>query len=65
MPVISSSAIKFADYKAEAKELSITFSSGRTYTYFNVPLSIYDGLIGAQSPGRFYNDYIKDKYGEA
>jgi KTSC domain-containing protein len=45
--------------------LDITFTSGKTYTYSNVPKSVYERFLRAPSKGQFFNDYIKDQYGFA
>ena len=41
--------------------LEIEFTSSRTptYTYPNVPLLRFNGLVTASSPGTFYNAHIK------
>jgi hypothetical protein len=62
MPYVNSSAIRFIDYDPTTKILRITFTTGNTYDYFNVPQHIYDGLISASSKGGYYNDYIRDTY---
>lgn len=62
MPYVDSSAIRFVDYNPSTRVLKITFTTGNTYDYFNVPQHIYDGLISAASKGSYYNDFIKDVY---
>jgi hypothetical protein len=47
------------EYDDEARELDITFTSGKTYRYFNVPLEIYAELLDASSKGKFFSDNIK------
>lgn len=44
-------------------ELTITFVNGQSYTYSDVPTSIYEGLIGSSSPGSYFHAVIKDAYG--
>jgi hypothetical protein len=61
LPVRSSVMTSF-DYDEENAELDITFTSGKTYRYANVPLEIYAGLLDAESKGEFFNDNIKDKF---
>lgn len=65
MPAVSSSAISYADYDLEKKELYLTFKSGRTYTYSEVPEAIYNEFLSSSSKGKYYNLYIKDVYSEA
>ena len=59
---IVSSTITSAEYDDEARELDITFTSGKTYRYFNVPLEIYAELLDAGSKGKFFNDNIKGAF---
>lgn len=62
MPKVDSSTILKYDYHAEAKELTITFKSGRTYLYKNVPVEVKDNFIESDSKGSFFHNNIKDHY---
>jgi KTSC domain len=62
MPQVQSSVMTFVKYDDEAGELDITFTSGKTYRYLEVPAEIYDGLLDAESKGEFFNDNIKDAF---
>jgi hypothetical protein len=42
--------------------LRIMFVSGQEYEYTGVDQAVYDGLVMADSPGRYFNDQIKNKY---
>lgn len=64
MPEIRSKAISFADYDSSSGELYLTFTSGRTYTFFEVPRAVYDQFLVSTSKGKFYNLFIKDKFQE-
>jgi len=57
-----SSTITSVEYDDEARELDITFTSGKKYRYFNVPLEIYAELLDAGSKGKFFNDNIKGAF---
>ena len=57
-----SSTIKSVEYDDEARELDITFTSGKTYRYFSVPLEIYAELLDAGSKGKFFNNNIKGAF---
>lgn len=59
---LSSSNLSAYDYDEETRTLRITFKSGRTYTYADVPQSIADGLGTASSPGGYFNATIKNQY---
>jgi len=63
MPHVSSSAITSIEYNEFTRELYVTFTGGRTYTYYEVPRDVYERFIGASSKGQFFNTYIKDQYG--
>lgn len=49
-----SAMLSTCDYDTEAKELTVTFNNGKAYTYVDVPKSMYDGLIDAQSAGKYF-----------
>ena len=59
---LSSTALASATYDDENLDLSITFVSGGTYTHSNVPQEIFDGLVSASSPGKYWHSNIKDQY---
>jgi KTSC domain len=59
---LRSSALASAQYDDQTEELTLTFVSGWSYTYENVPEEIYERLLSDRSPGRFYMAYIKDQY---
>jgi hypothetical protein len=44
-----------ASYDSDKQELSVTFSSGKEYTYIDVPKETYSDLINAPSAGRYFN----------
>jgi hypothetical protein len=62
MPHVQSSVMTFVKYDDDACELDITFTSGKTYRYLEVPAEIYDGLLDAESKGEYFNDNIKDAF---
>jgi hypothetical protein len=57
-----SSTIKSVEYDDDSGELDITFTSAKTYRYFNVPLEIYAEFLDAGSRGKFFNDNIKGTF---
>ena len=59
---VESSVIHDAIYLADARELRITFISGRVYAYSGVPQSIYDAFLAAPSKGTFFNIAIRGRY---
>ena len=58
----NSSVIRAADYDPDALTLDVTFTTGRTYTYFDVPEWKYDRLITASSAGEYFNTHIRDQH---
>ena len=59
---LQSETIPSASYDPETETLELTFSSGGTYTFENVPENIFEGLQQAGSPGSFYHQQIKGRY---
>lgn len=59
---VSSSDISSIGY--EGSTLHIRFHSGGLYAYYNVPLSVYNGLMSAGSKGRYFHANIKGRYGD-
>jgi hypothetical protein len=40
----------------------VSFRSGGTYLYFNVPDDVYSQLINYYGPGNYFNEYIRDAF---
>lgn len=59
---VISSAISAIGYNKEAQQMRITFKQGHTYSFCRVPENVFLGLLNAGSKGRYYDDYIKDRY---
>ena len=59
---LRSTAIASAGYDPDTRTLEVEFVNGRTYTHPDVPQAVYDALVSAPSPGRFYTDNIKGVY---
>ena len=57
-----STVIQSFDYLPEAKELLITFTTGRRYLYANVEEDVVEWLAASTSKGRFFNERIRDRY---
>jgi hypothetical protein len=49
------------DLIASILELELV-ESGRVYRYFDVPNSIVDELLTAESKGAYFNEHIRDMY---
>ena len=59
IPVYSSN-INSVGY--ENNTLYIQFNNGSVYAYYNVPESVYRGLMNASSHGKYHAAYIKNSY---
>ena len=60
---VQSSVIRSVGYDAAASVLELEFVASRSvYAYYDVPLSVYEELLEAESMGAYFNDYIKDLY---
>ena len=57
-----SSVIRSFDYRPEAEELLITFTTGRIYLYANVPAAVAEQFRAAFAKGIFFNRYIRDRF---
>ncbi len=45
-----------------SRVLEIQFESGRVYQYFDVPESVYQELMQAESKGKYFNAHIRNQY---
>ncbi len=59
---ITSSTIASIGFDEDSSTLEIEFLSGSVYQYFDVPFSIYNGLLEADSKGQYMNQFIKGQY---
>ena len=46
----------------ESGTLYVRFHSGGLYSYDNVPVSVFDELLYADSKGKYFNQFIKNCY---
>jgi hypothetical protein len=59
---LSSSAVTNVRYDDQLQLLDLTYTGGRTYTYYGVPPAVYLGLIQSPSKGRYVNAVIKPRF---
>ena len=59
---VNSSAISAIGYDSQTSRMNIEFQQGDTYYYCNVPQQIFVNFLNAYSKGRYYDQYIKDRY---
>lgn len=56
---VTSSNILSIGYDLDNMILEVEFTTGAVYQYYDVPQSIYDGLMAADSHGTFLSAYVK------
>ncbi|SCZ40646.1 MULTISPECIES: KTSC domain-containing protein [Pseudomonas] len=56
---VSSSNVESVGYDEESETLEVEFKNGTLYQYFDVPKSIFIGLIGADSVGGYLAENVK------
>ena len=57
-----SAVIRHYEYDAARRELRVTFQSGRSYIYQNVPEDTYRAMRRTLSKGAFFNEHIRDHF---
>lgn len=57
-----SSAITRATYHPAERTLDIWYKDGDRYSYFEVPIEVYEALRAAESAGEFVNRCIKPHF---
>ena len=64
MPIhaMASSAMIAIGYDDAQRWLQVEFSDHSIYTYFDIPESLYLGLLHAPSPGTYFSTQIRGKY---
>jgi len=50
------------DFEYKSQVLTVSFSDGSNYEYFDVPKAVYIKLVNADSPGRFARRHIFNSY---
>lgn len=60
-PVISSDILSIG-YDPDSQILEIEFLKGSVYQYSGVPAAEYDGIMAADSKGKYFNAHIKKTY---
>lgn len=61
MVQVSSSNLNAVGYDTSTKRLVIQFNDS-TYEYYDVPNSVYQGLLSASSKGKYHHQFIKNAY---
>lgn len=59
---VASSNLEGVYYEAPSRRLYVKFKLGVEYYYSDVPSEIYDGLLAADSKGKYLNQFVKGTY---
>ena len=62
MQLVNSSNLVAVDYDSWQGTLTIEFHGGRVYEFYQVPAAVAQGLLAADSHGRYFHEYIKGSY---
>jgi hypothetical protein len=62
---VESSMLAAVGYDTDLKTLVVLFNSGKAYQYTDVPPEIFQGLLEANSKGRYMLDHVIDHYPHA
>ena len=57
-----STVIQWIDYRPEARELEVLFTTGRCYVYRDVPPEAAEAFRSARIKGRHFNSRIRGHY---
>ena len=63
--LVESTTLKMVAYDAEHQILHLEFRDRRAYRYFEVPVDVYQSLIGASSKGGFFNRLVRGRFAYA
>lgn len=61
MQPVTSSQVESIGYDAATKVLAVKFKSGM-YEYDGVPPEVHDGILKAESVGKFLGAHVKGKF---
>lgn len=59
---LTTSTSAIADFEYKSQILTVSFSDGSVYEYFDVPKAVYTKLVNADSPGRFARRHIFNEF---
>jgi hypothetical protein len=59
---VDSEALASVGYDVERSMLEIEFTSGEVYRYYDVPDRVHRELMEADSHGRHFAVYVRDRY---
>lgn len=62
MEMVDSSNIESVGYDSDARELHVSFVSGKTYVYSDVDDWVFHELLASESKGSYLNREIRNRY---
>jgi hypothetical protein len=62
---LPSSWLAAVHYQDQASVLEVELCDGAVYAYFQVPRQIFAELLQAESPGRYFNAQIRERFASA
>lgn len=62
MQTVTSSKLASVGYEPNTLILRIEFIKDGIYEYYGIPEFHHTGLMEAESPGRYFKKFIKDKF---
>nr|WP_294167944.1 KTSC domain-containing protein [uncultured Sphingomonas sp.] len=60
--LVDSEAMREVVYDRRRRTLRIRFADGGWWQYFDVPQPVHNGLIEAESHGRYFHEHIRGRY---
>ena len=59
---VESSNVDEVSYEAATKTMFVRFKKSGTYAYYDVPRTIYTGLVNASSVGSYFHQNVKNAF---
>ena len=59
---VESTSVKSVGYDPDTGTMEVEFVSGAVYEYLGVPPKVHRELVGAESIGGYFTQYVRDRY---
>jgi hypothetical protein len=59
---VTSESIRSIGYDSDCQTLEVEFNYGAVYQYAGVPQGEYEGMMNADSKGKYFNANIRNRY---
>jgi hypothetical protein len=59
---VESASLKSIGYDEGNDVLEVEFQNDGVYQYLGVPRTVYEGLLAAPSKGRYFSEFIRERY---